>query len=71
MDSADRAQADDEILLEARIQAARGVPRPARATCIDCGAPIPQERQKLRLERCLPCARVEERRRAWYAPGRG
>lgn len=69
MDDADKAVEIDEILLEARIRAARGVPGRSRNKCIDCGEPIPQERQKLRLERCLPCARVYERRRAWYADG--
>jgi len=69
MDDADKATEAEAVLLEARIRAARGVPGKVRDKCRDCGDDIPEERKKLALERCLPCARIDERRRAWYAPG--
>jgi len=67
MDTVDRATEAEEILLQARIDAARGIRPPPRSTCKVCGDKLPLERRKLSLVMCFDCASEEEARRRGYA----
>lgn len=67
MDIVDRVTDAEEILLQAKIDAARGVPSPPRSTCKVCGDTLPPERKKLSLALCFECASEEEARKQMYA----